>query len=350
MKIGFDSKRFFHNQTGLGNYSREVIYSLCEYYSENEYLLFDSQGNESIDLHCTQLIRPRIWNPFWRSIGLGYSAGKQKIELFHGLSNEIPMDMPSNIPVICTIHDVIFRQFPNQYKPVDRYIYHKKTSTALQRCDKIIVPSQYTKNCILDYYNVDESKFNVIYQSINPKYFNHHWEPNLDQPYIVFHSSFNHRKNHINLVKSFAKLDNKEIKLILIGEGNEKQNIIKLIENLGISKRVEIFGYLDLDDLIIKLKKSIGFINPSKFEGFGIPLAEVAIMGIPIIASDIPVFREIMGNKISYFDPNEVDSITQAISELLKEPRLNKEYKTEVLEQVNRKAHSENLINLYSSF
>lgn len=350
MKIGFDSKRFFHNQTGLGNYSREVIYSLCEYYSENEYLLFDTKGNESIDLHCAQLIRPSIWNPFWRSIGIGHSAVKHKIDLFHGLSNEIPMDIPSNIPSICTIHDVIFRQFPNQYKPVDRYIYHKKTSTALQRCDKIIVPSNYTKKCVLDYYNVDESKFKVIYQSINPKYLNHNWEPNFDQPYIVYHSSFNHRKNHINLLKSFANLDNKEIKLVLIGEGSEKQNIVKNTEKLGISKRVEFFGYLNLDELIIKLKKSIGFVYPSKFEGFGIPLAEVASMGIPIIASNIPVFREIMGEEIGYFDPDDLDSITQAIYKLVNEQRFNKVYKTEVLGQLTRKAHSGNLMNLYNSF
>lgn len=349
MRIGFDSKRFFHNQTGLGNYSREVIYSMCEYASQNEYFLFDSKGNIKVDYKCGKLIKPIFTNPIWRSIGMGRSAAKNKIDIFHGLSNELPLDLPSRIPTVCTIHDVIFRQFPNQYKPIDRYIYHKKTSNALQRSDLLLVPSEYTKKSILNFYSVDSSKIRVIYQSINPEFLKHQWEPNWEQPYFVYHSSFNQRKNHDRLIRAFANLKDKTIKLVLIGEGKEQFKLLQTINELGLSNRVEIYGHLNLNELIIKLKQSVGFVYPSIFEGFGIPLTEVASMGIPIIASDIEVFRELMGEEISYFDPNNIDSITQSMNQLIDEFTVNPRYESAILKEVTRKAHSKNLLEVYES-
>ncbi|MGC6414431.1 MAG: glycosyltransferase family 4 protein [Bacteroidia bacterium] len=349
MRIGFDSKRFFHNQTGLGNYSREVIYSLCEINSANDYLLFDSKGNDEIDHKCGELINPTFFNPFWRNIGMGRSLVKNNIDIFHGLSNQLPFDLPSNIPAVCTVHDVIFRQFPEQYKPFDRYIYHKKSSNALQRSDIIIVPSEYTKKSILDFYSIDSSKLKVVYQSINPEFFKHQWEPNWEQPYIVYHSSFNNRKNHDKLIKAFANLKDKILKLVLIGEGSEKKKIFETIETLGLSDRVEIYGHLNLNELIIKLKKSVGFVYPSVFEGFGIPLTEVATMGIPIIASDIEVFREIMGEEISYFDPGNIDNISELMTSLLDRSISCPSKSSTILKEVTREAHARKLLEIYDS-
>lgn len=349
MRIGFDSKRFFHNQTGLGNYSREVIYSLCENNSNKEILLFDSKGNNEVDYQCGQLIKPKISSPIWRTIGLGRSVAKNKIDIFHGLSNEFPLDLPSNIPSVCTIHDVIFRQFPQQYKPIDRYIYHKKTSGALLHSDIIIVPSEYTRKSILNFYSVDNSKIKVIYQSINPEFAKHQWQPNWEQPYFVYHSSFNQRKNHDNLIRAFANLKEDTIKLVLIGEGSEKKNLIRDIEKLGLSNHVEIFGHLNLPELITKLKHSIGFVYPSIFEGFGIPLTEVATMGIPIIASDIDVFKELLGDEITYFDPHNIDSITQSMNQLIDKSFPNPIYKSEILKEVTREVHARNLLEIYQA-
>ena len=108
MKIGFDAKRYYHNNTGLGNYSRTIVGGLQEMFPENEYTLYDEKS-------------------FARTFRLGRKAADDGCDIFHGLSNEIPFDLVGKrTKSIVTIHDVAWRTFPAMYHWADRQIYDYK--------------------------------------------------------------------------------------------------------------------------------------------------------------------------------------------------------------------------------
>ena len=108
MRIGFDAKRFFQNASGLGNYSRKLIADLHQFQPNLELKLFVPKNVENTS---ESIVYPNRFSKIWRVYGMGKSMIQEKLDVFHGLSNELPFDVPQNIKKIVTIHDVIFKQF-----------------------------------------------------------------------------------------------------------------------------------------------------------------------------------------------------------------------------------------------
>ena len=135
MKIAFDAKRAFRNFAGLGNYSRTLINSIAKYFPENQYFLYTpDEGAGLVDFppKSTQVIMPesflhRSFSSYWRTYKITESVRKKKIDLYHGLSHELPQNIEkSGTRSIVTIHDLIFYRYPELYKAIDRKIYKKK--------------------------------------------------------------------------------------------------------------------------------------------------------------------------------------------------------------------------------
>lgn len=165
MKIGFDGKRAVQNYTGLGNYSRYIAEILCRFYPENSYLLYapkkrDNKRLEKLTEQFRQLsiIYPKgtFWkklSSIWRIKGITRQLEEEEINLFHGLSNELPLNIhKSPIKSIVTIHDLIFLRFPQYYHFIDRKIYTYKFRKACENADRIIAISECTKRDIIDYF------------------------------------------------------------------------------------------------------------------------------------------------------------------------------------------------------
>ena len=140
MKIGFEAKRVFHNKTGLGNYSRDLIRILADFFPENDFLLYNPKPNNEILFKNTNANvfekRPatsfyqKFYN-LWRQIGIVKDLKKDGIELFHGISGEIPWGLrQNNIKSVVTIHDLIFVRYPELYSFFDRKIHCDKFKKA----------------------------------------------------------------------------------------------------------------------------------------------------------------------------------------------------------------------------
>lgn len=313
MKIAFDAKRYFHNSSGLGNYSRTLVDGLRSRYAS--------------ELNLNLLDKPSGALPSWRSYGLGKTASDWGADIFHGLSNELPFDLPSSVKSVVTIHDVLFKSRPNDYPFLDRLIYNYKTQYALKKADIVVVTSEFTESEIKKYYQAEIDRYlfskrlnrKVIYQSISTKYLSDSWNPNPENRYIIYHSSFVARKNHLNLIKAFAEVCHLfPHNLILAGKGNLEVEIKKSVNDLNLSDRIIFYQYPSDDQLEELLVKSSGFIYPSFSEGFGIPLVEAATIGIPMALSKIPVFQELMNGveTVGWFDPYSVNEISQSILQL----------------------------------
>ncbi len=154
MKIGFDAKRAFLNSSGLGNYSRNTLNALKEYYNDNQYVLFTPGINEELfsnykdfDVISPDSSLSKIFKSLWRSFSVSRQLKNHELDVFHGLSNELPEGIhKTDVPSVVTIHDLIFMEFPQFYKSIDRKIYYTKVKYASEAAKKIIAISSQTKN------------------------------------------------------------------------------------------------------------------------------------------------------------------------------------------------------------
>jgi len=192
MRIGFDAKRAFLNTSGLGNYSRNTINALHRFSKNNQYVLYTPKIKDGLfenynqfEVHSPENPLEKLFKSVWRS----YSAKRLKnhqIELFHGLSNELPKGIhKTNIPSVVTIHDLIFMRFPQFYKAIDRKIYYSKVKYACNSAQKIIAISQQTKEDIVRFFDVNPNKIEVVYQSVSPVFFESTNTENLRSKYNI---------------------------------------------------------------------------------------------------------------------------------------------------------------------
>src|SRR6185503_6123802 len=107
----------------------------------------------------------------WRSSWVKKDLKKLKIDIYHGLSHEIPIGIhKTGIKSVVTIHDLIHERFPEQYSFVDVRIYRKKFRNACIHADKVIAISEQTKKDIIEFYKIPGNKITVCYQSCNPAF------------------------------------------------------------------------------------------------------------------------------------------------------------------------------------
>ncbi|ERJ60641.1 glycosyltransferase family 4 protein [Sphingobacterium paucimobilis] len=352
MRIGFDAKRYFLNQTGLGNYSRDLIRILTHHYPENEYIKYTpkikgSRFRSDEFVKNTKLPQGRLNNlfsSFWRSNRIVEDLKRDNIAIFHGLSGEIPVGLKeNNIKSVVTIHDLIFLKFPELYKRIDRYIYHKKFKHAVNNADKIVAISQQTKRDIMEFYHIPSDRIEVIYQVCHPSFKDPKTDEqkeelrrkyNLPNRFLLNVGSVEPRKNAFQIVKAIETLD---IPLIIVGKTTKYAKKIKAyIAEKGLENRVFLMQGFTMEELSLIYAMADIFIYPSIYEGFGIPIIEALYSGTPVITTNSGVFPEAGGPSSYYIDPNSVTQLTEAIQTILNNPALQQEMIVEGIKYAQR--------------
>ncbi len=358
MKIGFDAKRYFHNATGLGNYSRDLVNGLCEWHKDQQYFLFDKQPDlKKVPQHAIA-VSPQGSATIWREFGMRKEMALYGLNVYHGLSNELPFGkFPAGIKKIVTIHDVIFKLFPEHYALIDRSIYDYKTRHAIKIADTIVATSKATANDLIKFYGANEAKIKVVYQTcgnLHKQTYNHELVTDfkikyaLNTPYILYVSSFQTRKNHLPLIKAFAALKQNNIKLVLAGRKGETYNdCVKLITSLGLQDIVNLVDDIASEDLPLLYRGAQGFVYPSMIEGFGIPLIEAAHAGVPMAVNDIAVFREIAPEGTLFFDVNDSNNLSESLRQLIDNYKGRIHYEKH-LELFDVQKISQNMIQIYA--
>lgn len=340
MKIGFDAKRAFCNKTGLGNYSRFVLENILKISTpELNIVAFTPKIKKGFfdNFPTKKIVMPKksIFSALWRIYFIKNEIKKQKISLFHGLSNEIPIFTNwKNIKTIVTIHDLIFLKYPNYYTFFDRHIYNLKFKYACKKADKIIAVSEQTKADIIHFYKIPESKIEVIYQSCN-EIFNKKnsildqkkilTKYQINKPFLLSVGTLEPRKNQISIIKAFSKMAKKDFDLVLIGKGKKyKRELESYIgeENINNIKILETVTHSDLPAIY---QASTLFLYISLYEGFGIPIIEALASKKAVIAAKGSCLEEAGGNGAVYVDPLNINEITNAINLLVENQNLRKE-------------------------
>ena len=336
MRIGFDAKRAFLNNTGLGNYSRDTIRILAHFYADNKYFLYTPKEKENSRLsflndsvntfvRTPQSLINKALKSYWRSKSIVRDLFTNKIDIYHGLSHELPLGIEkTNIKTVVTIHDLIFIRYPHLFRLIDRKIYNKKFKSACLRANKIIAVSQQTKQDIIDFFFIPEKKIEVVYQGCNSIFQNEitankkqeiQIKYNLTKDYLLYVGSIEERKNLLTLLKTLKGLPNQ--KLIVIGNGKAyKIKCLRFISEHNLSDRVAFLSGLEIEEMAAIYQSAQMLIYPSIFEGFGIPILEALFSKTPVITSKGGCFSEAGGPNTKYINPLSVEQIKTAILEI----------------------------------
>ncbi|MBC7654064.1 MAG: glycosyltransferase family 4 protein [Oligoflexus sp.] len=343
MRIGFEAKRAFKNFTGLGNYARSVIQILSTQHPENQYFLY---APDKVKTNRTKflyelpntIIRStplKFLKSYWRSKGVVKDLIKDKIELYHGLSHELPSGLKKvGIKSVVTIHDLIYLRYPHYFKWLDRKIYDTKFRSACKSADKIIAISEQTKRDIIHFFGTDEDKIEVVYQGCDSIFYTDEIQAKLNDvkikyqlpdEYLLCVGTIENRKNQLLILKSLQSLPN-AINLILVGKKTPYQDILQnFITVHRLQKRVTFLNDVPFLDLpgIYQLAKI--FIYPSKFEGFGIPILEALNCGVPVIAAKGSCLEEAGGPDSLYIQQDNKEDLTSSILKIWNDENLQKE-------------------------
>ena len=374
MKIGFDGKRALHNLRGLGNYSRTLIKSLDEHYSENEYLLFSPKSrNENLiewskalssncEIITPQSILGRSFPTLWRSLLLKGELEQHHLDVYHGLSHELPPGINNlNTLKVVTIHDLLYLKFPQFFSLIDRQTYHRKFSYSCKVSDIVIAICEQTKADIIKYLKVPEEKIHVIYQSCSPDFYHDKTNDELDvvrkkysltRPFIFHIATMEENKNTMGIVKAYKSIcESIDEDLILVGRGKKyKEKVLSYIEESGLGNRVRVLDDVADQDVPSLFQLAKLFVFPSFYEGFGIPIIEALFSKTPVITSVGGCFPESGGPSTRYVDPYSSTDIGNAMVEILKDEVLQKEMAQkghEFVQKFHWKNTSNDLINLY---
>lgn len=331
LHIGFDAKRIVRNGTGLGAYGRTLVNDLAQYPLQLS-LYAPDKGRD--DLRTQIIQRPNVafkyankpWpfgKAYWRSRGIVNDLQRDGVQLYHGLSGELPSGIRnSGIPSVVTIHDLIFLRHPEFYNPIDVKLYTWKFRRTLREATHIIAISECTKRDIIHYGQVPEEKISLIYQSCAQRF---GAEPDpvvqqqvaqqyqLPERYILNVGSIESRKNVLQAVQSLLYIP-ADISLVIIGRPTPyTHKVMAYAQRHNLQHRVKVLHGVPDEHLPAIYSMAEVFVYPSVYEGFGIPIIEAIRCGLPVVGCSGSCLEEAGGPDNIYVAPGDVLGMANAI-------------------------------------
>lgn len=339
MKIGYDAKRAFYNNTGLGNYSRWLIKGIASLNPSNTLYLYTPRAKANPRLNFigdypnihTVTPKSKWFTSWWRSRGIVKDLKIDGIELYHGLSHELPSGIEqTSIKSVVTVHDLIFMRYPKQFGPVNYRIYLAKIKHACRVADSIIAISQKTKDDLVELLDINQKKIEVIYQGCDPSFAIEQTAAqkstvkekyNLPDSFILSVGTIEERKNLLLTVKALKKVD--DIKLVVVGKETKYTEQVKayLTAN-NLNHRVIFLKDVTFAELPVVYQLASVFVYPSRYEGFGIPILEALNSGTPVIAATGSCLKEAGGPDSLYVNPDDDTGLAEKLNMVLSDDGL----------------------------
>ncbi len=286
-----------------------------------------------------KILKPkRLWTRFVLPLAL-YSA-KQKPDLIFSPTHYIPRFSP--VKRVAVIFDLAYLHFPEMFNQKDLWQLKNWTNFSLENADHILTISNFSKKDIIKQYSYSPEKITVVYPGYDKEIF----KPINDQKkiqqvlkkhsieysYIIYIGTIQPRKNLLRLIEAFARIEG-DLQLVIVGkttggerEGWKFKEILEAPDKLGVREKVKFLGFVATEELPYLLSGSLGFVLPSLWEGFGIPVLEAMACGTAVITSSVSSLPEVVGKAGMMVDPYSEDQIEQAIRTLVSDKKLRDKY------------------------
>lgn len=361
MKIGFNYTSTI-GTSGNSTYARELIYNLAKIDKENQYFLYyyfhdfllgripretKNKNFKSMPILVSQLRLPipsGIIN-FINKMTIKIFSRINKIDIFHFSDPLVFVEGPYKNVV--TLHDLSVLHNSDWAKRTSVDFYRKNIKNILDKANKIIAVSNFTKNDAIRTLNIDEKKIVVIYEGADSNFY-----PNFDESYlkekfnlenyILYVGALSPRKNTIGLLSAYSKLSaelREKYNLVLVGAPRDAiffDKLNKTIKDLKIDGQVKQFRGITNSDLPKIYSGAKFFIYPSFFEGFGLPILESLSCGAPVVASNTSSLPEIVGSAGVLIDPENIEEMKLAMEKMLSDDEFCWGLKNKCLEQSSK--------------
>jgi glycosyltransferase involved in cell wall biosynthesis len=338
--IYIDVSAAVHGRAGLGRYAESLARRLVAN-DPHRFALFFNQaagvgplpGWESIP---TRRVRAG-YKPWRMAIWLGQlaSLGFDRLlpdaDLYHATEHLL---MPlHHVPTVLTVHDLIFRLFPQHHKRLNYWYLNAAMPLFCRRASAILAVSQATKNDLVRLYGLNPEKISVVYEAAAP-----HFVPaspdhvaqvrsryQLPDEYMLYVGTIEPRKNLVRLLEASHQLRQagEDMRLVVVGsKGWLYEGFFQRLEELGLADAVALPGYVPDADLPAIYSGARLVIMPSLYEGFGLPVLEAMACGAPVVSSNASSLPEVGGDAVRYFDPTDVAGMADQILTLWRDPAL----------------------------
>jgi len=334
--IYVDISAAVHARAGLGRYAEQLAGALIAEQPER-FGLFYNQGRDGRFPTTLPTTTPR------RTVHFGYKPWRMAILLAH--LSRIPFNrllpnaqlfhstehllMPlRNVPTVLTVHDLIYKLYPAYHKKLNYWYLNLAMPLYCRRANAIIAVSQASKRDIVRYYRVDPAKVHVIYEAASPlfsppppdriRHVRHTY--NLPDNFLLHLGTIEPRKNLNRLLDTLLNLRRlfPDLCLILAGsKGWLTGDFFAKIEADGLADVVRPLGWVPDEDLPAIIAAATLAVQPSLYEGFGLPILEHMACGQVVAASQASAHPEVGGEAAAYFDPENVEGMTAVIRRLL---------------------------------
>lgn len=341
MRIGIDCRTILHpelgEKAGVGHYTYYLVRSLIEHDHDNEYVLFFSHRpnpfkeleQPNVTLKHIPFSRYKRFLPFSYSHLLIAAVIKQAgVDVFHSPANVLPLTFTGR--AVITVHDLAIYKHPEWF-PSQVFSTRLLVPQSLKKATRIIAVSQSTADDLTELFGVERAKINVVpegvaieFLDLKDKDIDVRKKYRLPKQYLFFVGTLEPRKNLERLVRVFGKLGQtrggswRDVQLVLAGApGYQAQELFNLIKELKLTRMVHHLGYVSQNEKYHLLQQAWGFVFPSLYEGFGLPVLEAMAIGTPVLTSNVSSLPEVAGDRALLVTPDDEQSLYKGLVRLL---------------------------------
>ena len=351
MRIGVNALFLQKPATGSGQHLYHLLEGLDAYDKRNTYALLSPRFRRAYPVrfpHLSDRFRNvEVWTKmarlgenveklWWEQVGLLQAARKERVDLLHCPYFAAPLARV--YPTVVTIHDVIPLVLAEYRRRETSRAYTGLVSFTSKQADAIIAVSECSRRDIVHTLGIPADKISVIGNAVHPGYYpiTDSWllsavreRYNVDRKYILYFGGFDLRKNVQRIIRAYAALPAQlraEHQLVIAGRLHMLGHPLypdprPLVRELDLGDRIIFTGQIREQDKAPLYSGATVFVFPSLYEGFGMPVLEAMACGAPVVASRLSALPEVVDDAGVLVDPYSEPAISEAIGELLTDPR-----------------------------
>jgi len=354
MTVYLDISAAVHRRAGLGRYAESLTWALVAAHPDCYALFYNRErgveplaGLEHLPTRTIALgykpWRMLVW--LGQLARVGFDRLLPSAELFHATEHLL---LPLwSVPTILTVHDLIFRHLPEHHKPLNRWYLNLTMPLYCRRATRIITISEHSRRDLVAAYGLPPDKITVIYEAAAPRFRPQPSEAvnavraryGLPDRYLLFVGTIEPRKNLTRLLDAFETVHAEGLSdgLVIVGKrGWLYGDFFARLEASPAREAILLPGYVPDADLPAVYAGAQVSVLPSLYEGFGLPVLEAMACGTPTVASNAASIPEVGGEAALYFDPTDLETMTQTIRRVLCETALRERMQARGLAQAAR--------------
>lgn len=336
MKIAVDYQSAQGQRTGIGVYAQNLLSALEKTAPEMEFIRYTESGKS--DLNTPRRI-------FWESFRIPLRAAVGKPDLI--FSPGFAPAYVSLAPQVVTVHDLIGMIYPENLPPAARFYWSKWLPACIRRARVVVASSESTRRDMARLLRMDSAKIRVVPLAGSADFHpvdsaavaRTRTEFGLSRPYFITVGTLEPRKNIPNLLRAF-KAFSERVKdgpaLVLAGKPGSAQHDLRiqaLIGELNLEKSVRRLGYVRSDALNALLNGAMGYVFPSTYEGFGLPVLEAMQCGLSGVCSSASSLPEVAGDTAVYCDPSDAADMADKLEHFWRDEAMRVRLSTLALER-----------------